>query len=120
MISLTMNGDSFGATARPGFGIDVVSTDRATCTLNLGTKHLTLVISSGGVRAWGSGDCAAGAGSAVTKLPRGVPAQRSITWHRVLSSPGCKTAHTAARPGTYTAVAYDGSLHSQTLVFVLR
>ncbi len=119
VISLTARSDDYDATARPEFGIDVVSTDGRTCTFNVGAKYLTLVIESGGVRAWGSADCVRGAGTQVTKLARGVPIQRSISWDRMLSSPGCRLPRTAARPGTYTVTASDAGARSHTLVFVL-
>ena len=121
VISLTESSNSYGAGAHPWFGIDVVSTDSRTCALNIGTRYLAVVVRSGGVRVWDSADCAAKAGtSVVTKLARGVPLQRRITWDRLLSSPGCRVTRTAARPGTYTVTVSDGRSHSRTLAFVLR
>ena len=120
VISMTMNGDSYDAGVRPEFSISVVSTDARACAVNLGARYLTVVVSSGGVRAWGSADCAAGAGSSAALLSRGVPAQRHFSWDRLLSAPGCKSLRSEAGSGTYTAVASDGGRHSQTLVFVLR
>jgi hypothetical protein len=52
-------------------------------------------------------------------LRRGVPYQQKISWDRLLSSPGCRTARSTAQPGTYTATAAEGALHSRTMVFVL-
>jgi hypothetical protein len=49
-----------------------------------------------------------------------VPYQRVISWDRMLSSPGCRMARTAAQPGTYTAEVSEGTMHSSTVVFVLR
>lgn len=121
VLTMTASGTSFGASSRPRFSLDVVSTDSSTCTLNTGTRHLALVIESGGVRVWGSADCAAKSGASVTtKLKRGVPLQLRYSWDRTLSAPGCQGAQTPARPGTYTVTASDGSLYSRTLTFVLR
>jgi hypothetical protein len=120
VLSLSANGDSYGTTAHPVFSIDVVSTDRRTCAFNVGSRYLTLLISSGGVRIWGSGDCAASRSqSQVAMLSRGVPEQRTITWDRMISSPGCHVPLTAARAGTYTATASDSGVHSRTVVFQL-
>jgi hypothetical protein len=120
VVTLTANGSSYAAAEHPRFTLDVVSTAREPCTFNVGERYLTLVIKSGGVRVWGSADCGASAGVSIAHLSRGVPYQRIITWDRLLSSPGCALARTAAQPGTYTAEAGEGALHSGTVVFVLR
>lgn len=120
VLSLTANGDSYGTTARPVFTVNVVSTDGQTCAFNVGARYLTLVVSSGGVRIWGSGDCAVhGSQSQVAMLARGVPVRRTITWGRTISSRGCHLPFPAARPGTYTAAAFDAGVHSRTVVFQL-
>ena len=99
----------------------MVSTASRTCTLNVGTRYLTVLIESGGVRVWNSADCAGKSGaSSVTKLKRGVPLQLRFSWDRRLSAPGCRLPRPAARPGAYTVTASDGRLHSHTLVFALR
>jgi hypothetical protein len=121
VLTMTASGNSYGARARPGFSVDVVSTDSRTCTFNTGSGHLILVIESGGVRVWGSADCAGKRGASVTtKLKRGVPVQLRFSWGRLLSAPGCRGARTPARPGTYTATASEGRLRSRPLTFVLR
>lgn len=120
VLSLHSNGDSYAPGDHPRFTMSLVSTSGSRCAFNVGPRYLTLVISSGSVRVWGSADCIHGSGTQVVMLHRGVPAQRKITWDRTLSSPGCKLARTAAQPGTYTVTASDAGLHSHTLVFVLR
>ena len=121
VLTLTETSNSYGPATRPEFGIDVVSTASQTCTFNVGTRHLTLLVKSGGVRVWNSADCAGQSGaSPVAKLKRGVPLQLQMTWGRRLSSPGCPMPRAAARPGAYTVTASAGHLHSHTLVFDLR
>jgi len=121
VLTLTASSNSYGPAARPKFGIDVVSTASQTCTFNVGTRHLTLLIESGGVRVWNSADCAGKSGaSSVAKLKRGVPLRVQMSWDRRLSSPGCKMPRAAARPGAYTVRASASQLHSHTLVFDLR
>jgi hypothetical protein len=121
VITLTASGNSYGPAARPRFGVDVVSTAPRTCTFNVGSRYLRLLIESGGVRVWNSADCAGRSGaSSVTKLQRGVPVPLRFSWDRRLSAPGCRLPQPAARPGTYTVRASDGRLHSHMLVFVLR
>jgi hypothetical protein len=121
VLTLTASSNSYGRAARPEFSIDVVSTASQTCTFNVGTRHLTLLIKSGGVRVWNSADCAGKSGaSSVAKLKRGVPLQLQMSWNRRLSSPGCNVPRAVARPGAYTVQASAGHLHSHTLVFDLR
>jgi hypothetical protein len=121
VLTLTASSNSYGPRERPAFGVSVVSTDSQTCTLDTGSRHLALVIESGGVRVWGSADCAGRSGASdIKRLTRGVPLQLSYAWNRTLSAPGCRGAKTAARPGMYTVTASDGRLHSRTEVFVLR
>ncbi len=121
VLTLTASSNSYGRAARPQFDLDVVSTASRTCTFNVGTRHLTVLVESGGVRVWNSADCAGKSGaSSAAKLKRGVPLQLQVSWDRLLSSPGCRMPRTAARPGTYTVTASAGHLRSHTLVFVLR
>src|SRR5579875_3739439 len=120
VLTLVASGETFSATARPEFTMTVVSTASRTCQFNVGPRYLSLVIESGGVREWGSGDCVRGGGSKVAMLTRGVPVQRKLTWNRTLSAPGCHLLASAARPGTYTASASDAGVHSHTVVFELR
>src|SRR5580693_2799231 len=57
----------------PQFTVDVVATDQATCTFNVGARHVALVIRSGTRQIWSSADCAQGSGTLVSDLQRGVP-----------------------------------------------
>lgn len=120
VVSLSANSNSYAPGVRPKFTMKVVSTARRRCAFNVGSRYLTLVISSGNVRVWGSADCIHGPGTQVAMLRRGDPVRHKITWDRTLSSPGCRLPRTAARPGAYTATASDAGVHSHTLVFVLR
>jgi len=103
----------------PRFQLDVVSTAPRPCSFDLGAKHVQLVIKAGGERqVWDSADCAA-AGHRMTQLSRGVPDVLQVSWDRKTAAASCGLAGNAARPGTYTATARSGPLHSQSLIFVL-
>ena len=110
---------SYLAHAQPEFDVDVVSTTPGRCTADLGASHLHIVIRAGGKRIWDSADCA-GLAPRATTLARGVPATVQITWNRKTSAPGCRAAHRAVQPGTYTATAYSGNLSSRATAFVLK
>ena len=110
---------SYPAHAQPQFDVDVVSTASGRCSADLGASHLHVVIRSDGKQIWDSADCA-GLAPRATTLARGVPATVPITWNRKTSAPGCRAAHRAVRPGTYTATAYIGNLSSRAVTVVLR
>jgi hypothetical protein len=91
--------------------VDVVATGPATCTFNVGARHVALIIRAGARQLWSSADCIQGSGSLVSDLQRGVPTVLPISWNRRGASPGCHLGRIAAA-GRYTATATDGSLAS--------
>jgi len=103
----------------PLFGVDAVSTGDRPCRFDMGGRSATVVVTSGRNRIWGSADCVHGTGSQVVVLHRGVPAVRWIYWDRATSVPGCQRPGRAVREGAYTAIAFDGQLSSQVMVFLL-
>ena len=121
VLTLTASSNSYGPAARPEFGLDVVSTASQTCTFDVGTRHLTLLIKSGGVRVWNSADCArqirrvVGREAEAGRSPAAADVVGPAAFLSRLPMP-----RAAARPGTYTVTASAGHLHSHTLVFVLR
>ena len=119
VLSLFPARHSYPAHAQPAFDVDVVSTAAGRCSADLGPRHLHVVIRSDGKQIWDSADCT-GLAPRATTLARGVPATVPITWDRKASAPGCRAAHRAARPGTYTATAYIGNLSSRAVTVVLR
>lgn len=112
VLSLTAAALTFGARQLPQFSLSVVSTQPASCSFNIGPRHLALVIKEGPTRIWSSADCASGTGSLVSALRRGVPTVVAISWNRQTSSPGCPGPARLAPAGSYTGYAVDGSLVS--------
>ena len=119
VLSLFPARHSYAAHAQPEFDVDVVSTASGRCSADLGASHLHVVIRSDGKQIWDSANCA-GLAPRATTLARGVPATVPITWNRKTSAPGCRAAHRAVRPGSYTATAYIGNLNSRAVTVVLR
>lgn len=104
----------------PRFELDVVSTAARPCSFDVGARNVQLVIRAGGERrVWDSADCVRSAGHRMERLTRGVPAVLRVSWDRKTSAAGCRLPGQAAQPGTYTATARSGPLHSQALIFVL-
>jgi hypothetical protein len=117
VLSLFSGRSSYSAGQTPEFDVDVVSTASQACTFDIGSAHVTLRISAGALPVWTSGECAGGEASLVTELRRGVPTVVSVGWDGRHSTPGCPVPGARAAYGSYTAVAADGSLRSNALVF---
>jgi hypothetical protein len=122
VLSLSDQG-SYGPREHPQFDVYVVSVGRRDCSFNVGARYLSVVIKSGGItRIWSSADCVTGSGSDFVPLSMGVPSVLHFSWNRKASSPGCRTATAAVRPGTYTATVTDPRDHlaSPGMVFILN
>lgn len=118
VLSVSAAQASFGPGEQPGFSLNVVSTQPADCSFNVGPGHLALVIREGPTRIWSSADCVSGSPNLVAALRRGIPTVVSIGWDRHTSSPGCSPARPVPA-GDYTAYAVDGSLASPPVTFRL-
>lgn len=120
VLSLTTATTSYTAHRAPMFHVDVVSTDSATCSYDIGPAALTMTVRSKTGVAWRSNACARKPTAKTVKLHRGVPDMVTISWNRTLSVDGCGKGAATARPGSYQAVARDGSAVSRSQAFQLR
>jgi len=119
VLSLFTGQTQFGPGERPSFDVNVVSTQLAECSFNIGSRHLALVIREGPALIWSSADCPAGAGGLDAALSRGVPTVLSISWDEKTSAPGCSGRTIKAPPGVYTAYAVEDNLTSPPVTFRL-
>jgi len=103
----------------PGFAVDAVSTAPGTCTFDLGSGHVQLVVMSAGRIIWDSADCPRGDGAQPALLSRGVPVQETITWSRAITLPGCVILASSAPSGTYEVQARAGTIASSVRTFRL-
>jgi len=120
VLSLAVNRLHFAARQQPYFRLDVVSTQTADCSFNVGRGSLALVIKKAGTTVWSSADCITRARSLVAMLKRGVPKVVAIGWNKKRAGPACGARKHAVRPGTYRAYAIDGSLRSAPITFRVR
>lgn len=120
VLTLLASKASYAPNETPTFQIDIVSTDVAACTIDLGPEALRVVIMHGNQQAWNSGACLNGATSHVSDLRRGVPVVMSMAWNRHLTKPGCPMTIVAATHRTYVAVAQGGGAQSPAQSFKLR
>ncbi len=119
VLTLLLSKTSYGPGQEPKFQIDIVSTDAAECTLNVGRESLRILITSESRANWDSGACLRGATAHVETLRRGIPSAVSIVWDRKLRASGCSAGLVTARNGRYVAMAVSGSVTSQAKGFRL-
>jgi hypothetical protein len=120
VLTLLTSKTSYGPAELPKFQVDIVSTDAAACTLNVGRQSLRVLITSGSRATWDSGACLRGATAHVASLRRGIPVVVSITWNRQLRAGGCSEAALKAGQGRYVAMAVADRVVSQARGFRLR
>jgi hypothetical protein len=101
------------------FVVGAVSTRSRPCRIDLGARFTSVVVASGDTPMWDSSSCLRGAGSRIATLRRGAPVFLKVTWDRRTSLSGCPGQGTVIRAGAYTAVVFNGQIHSQATTFVL-
>jgi hypothetical protein len=121
-IEVTVRADAkrYAATVKPKLYISVVNKGQEPCRFDVGSKALTLVVSSGSDRIWSSDDCQGAGKSDVRLLDPGKAFAAAAQWSRVRSAPGCPKGQPAAKPGTYVLSGSAGGVESQRrAVFLL-
>lgn len=83
------------------FGLSVTNTSDQSCSLDAGSEHLVLEVSSGNDQIWSSAHCPAGAGSRLYVFGPDVSSQINVEWSGGRSTPSCDAGLPAPRPGTY-------------------
>ncbi len=119
VLSVFSGSRSYPAGQDPQFDVDAVSTAPGTCTFDLSSSQLYLVVMSAGHVIWDSTDCGVSDRTRLSRLTRGIPVQEHFTWNRAITLPGCVTLASAARPGSYQAQARTSAITSRTLSFRL-
>jgi hypothetical protein len=119
VLSLFASRTAYYAGQYPAFQIDAVSTASRACAFDMSPHRLHVQVMSSGRIIWDSADCVRGEPNRVIELRRGVPAETSVTWRRIVSLPGCVTVASSARPGSYQAQAKDTSVASPVRSFRL-
>jgi hypothetical protein len=119
VLSLFTSGTSYYAGQYPAFQIDAVSTASRTCSFDISPHRLHVQVMSKGRVIWDSADCGRGEQNRSAQFRRGVPAETSVTWRRIVSLPGCVTVASSARPGSYQVRARDSSVASPVRSFRL-
>ena len=118
-LTLSSSQHRYGAGTLVTFMVSAVSTGSRPCSINLGSKFVSVVVASGGTPLWDSSSCQRGSGSQVVTLRRGVPAVLRVTWDQRTTLSGCPGHGSTVRAGTYTAAAFYDQLRSHAISFVL-
>jgi len=119
VLSLFTSKAFYRAGQYPVFGVYAVSTASRACTFDLSPAKLHVLVSSSGRIIWDSADCTRGEPNRVATFRRGVPVQKSFTWNRSISLPGCVTVASSARDGSYQVQARGTSVASPVRTFKL-
>jgi hypothetical protein len=103
----------YAAKVNPKLYITVVNRGETGCLFDVGSKALSLVVTSGTDRIWSSDDCQGAGQSDVRLLAPGKPFTAAAEWARVRSKPGCPKDQPAAKPGTYLLSGSANGVESQ-------
>ena len=121
-LALTSDASSYADGATPTFTVAVTNVGASSCTVDVGTTALEILVTSGSDRIWSSLDCAgegAEGSERLLLLAEGAQEAAVVPWARVRSNATCDSGLPAPRPGTYHAVARLVGAESGDLVFTL-
>lgn len=89
------------------FGLTMTNTSEQACSLDAGTEHLVLRVTSGNDPIWSSAHCPGGAESRMYVFGPGVSSTVNVEWSGARSTSSCQGGLPAPRPGTYVV---EGSI----------
>jgi hypothetical protein len=120
-VSLKADAVQYSGKRLPKLFIGVKNMGPTPCLADLGSKALTLTVTSGKDRIWSSDDCQGKGDHDIRMLKPGQELWARSVWGKVRSAPGCPKGETTARPGFYVL---DGSAHGvkphKRVVFQLK
>lgn len=119
-LATTTDARTYALGAAPKLTLLVTNTGQASCSRDLGSAAVELLVYSANDRIWSSDDCGPRGTAAVTTLAPGGKRTTTITWSGKRSAPGCTGSRSAASAGTYYVVARVGSLRAKGAVFSLH
>lgn len=117
-LNVTTDAKRYFASGQPVFTFEVKNRGNEGCIIDVGSKAVELVVTSGQSRMWSSDDCQKDPQQNLVILPAGKTASSKVTWDRKTSTPGCSGRRTAA-PGTYAVTGKIGPFSSEAHNFVL-
>ena len=105
-VSLKADAVQYSGKTLPKLFIGVQNMGPTPCQVDLGSKALSFVVTSGKDRIWSSDDCQGKGDHDIRMLKPGQELWARSVWGKVRSAPGCPKGQAQARPGFYVL---DGS-----------
>lgn len=122
-LALTSDASSYADGATPTFTVAVTNVGASSCTVDVGTTALEILVTSGSDRIWSSLDCAvegAEGSERMLLLSQGAQEAAAVPWELERSDEMCTADLPAPRAGTYHAVAKLLGAESGDLVFTIE
>lgn len=108
MLDMTVSRTGSVAGSPVSFGITMTNNGEQPCSLDAGSEHLVLEVTSGNDEIWASNHCTTG-GSTMYVFGPGVSATVDVHWSGARSNANCDSGLPSPNPGTYVVTGYiDG------------
>lgn len=101
-------------------GMTITNTSDETCTIDVGSAALTILVTSGSDQIWSSDDCEVDSRSNIVDLEGGKSMESAVPWKTERSGAGCESGLSPIRPGTYQVVSKAGDLTSDPLTVTVQ
>ena len=111
--------DSYTIGAKPELTMTIQNIGSVACTRDVGAKANSLEITSGGYHVWSSDDCGASDQSKIITLQPGKKVATGIEWNGKVTTKGCPTKGTPAKPGRYQVTGKNLKSKSPAATFSL-
>lgn len=111
--------DTYKVGAKPELTMTIQNIGAVPCKRDVGPKANSLEITSGGYHVWSSDDCGAGTQSKIITLKPGKKVGTGIEWNGRVTTKGCPTKGTPAKPGRYQVTGKNLKAKSPAATFSL-
>ncbi|MFM8154947.1 MAG: hypothetical protein ACKOAF_02560 [Actinomycetes bacterium] len=111
--------DTYKRGAKPELTMTIQNIGAVACKRDVGPKANSLEITSGGYHVWSSDDCGSSDQSKIITLKPGKKVATGIEWNGKVTTKGCPTKGTPAKPGRYQVTGKNLKAKSQATTFLL-
>lgn len=111
--------DTYKRGAKPELTMTIQNIGTVACKRDVGPKANSLEITSGGYHVWSSDDCGSSDQSKIITLKPGKKVATGIEWNGKVTTKGCPTKGTPAKPGRYQVTGKNLKVKSPATTFLL-